>query len=83
MNPCEASLTLDELRALGTVTDIDTAARALGLSRSTAYELAKAGTFPCPVIAVPTYRGESKRKRYRVPVAGLLATLGVHTPTGA
>jgi hypothetical protein len=52
--------------------DVSTAARALGLGRSTAYELARRDEFPCPVLRV----GSS----YRVPTAGLLRVLGIEPP---
>ncbi len=62
-------LTLTELLALPLMVDVSTAARALGLSRSTAYELARRGEFPCRVLHV----GSS----YRVPTAELLRVLGI------
>jgi hypothetical protein len=65
--------TCAELLALPVVVDLPTAARALGLGRSTAYELARRGAFPCPVLRV----GSS----YRVPTAGLLRVLGIEPPT--
>ncbi|WP_243708303.1 helix-turn-helix domain-containing protein [Actinomadura sp. GC306] len=46
-----------------------TAARALGLSRTYAYNLAKRGEFPCRVIRIGT--------TYRVPTAELRKLLGV------
>ncbi|HLI36134.1 MAG TPA: helix-turn-helix domain-containing protein [Streptosporangiaceae bacterium] len=49
--------------------DVTTAARALGLGRSTAYELARRNEFPCRVIRV----GSS----YRIPTADLLRVLGI------
>jgi hypothetical protein len=65
-------LTLAEVTALPAVTDLVTAGRALGLGRTRAYELARAGQFPCPVIRAG--RG------WRVPTAGLLAVLGLPVP---
>ena len=62
-------LTRAELLALSVVIDITTAARALGLGRSTAYELARRGEFPCRVLRI----GSS----YRVPTADLLRVLGI------
>jgi predicted DNA-binding transcriptional regulator AlpA len=62
-------MTLAELLALPVVVDIATAARALGLGRSTGYELARRGAFPCRVLRV----GSS----YRVPTAELIRVLGV------
>ena len=62
-------LTRAELLALPVVIDITTAARALGLGRSTAYELARRDEFPCRVLHI----GSS----YRVPTADLLRVLGI------
>jgi hypothetical protein len=47
-------LTFDELHALPTVVDLMTAARALDIGRTTAYQLAKAGQFPVRIIRVGT-----------------------------
>lgn len=69
-NALPTVLTPAEIRALGTVTTIETAGRAFGLSRSAAYDLAARGKFPCPVVKV-------SERRYRVPVAGLLRALGL------
>jgi hypothetical protein len=71
--PNEGRLTRAELLALPVVVDVPTAARALGLGRSTAYELARRDEFPCPVLRVGT--------SYRVPTAGLMRVLGVEPPT--
>jgi excisionase family DNA binding protein len=67
-------LTRAEILALPVVIDVTTAARALGLGRSTAYELARRDDFPCRVIRV----GSS----YRIPTADLLRVLGIdpHEP---
>jgi excisionase family DNA binding protein len=62
-------LTRAELLALPVVVDVTTAARALGLGRSTAYELARRDEFPCRVLRV----GSS----YRIPTASLLRVLGI------
>ena len=62
-------MTRAELLALPVTVDIGTAARALGLGRSTGYELARRREFPCRVLRV----GSS----YRVPTADLLRVLGV------
>ncbi|MPZ79643.1 MAG: helix-turn-helix domain-containing protein [Actinophytocola sp.] len=64
-----SGMTLDELTALPTVLDLVTAARALGIGRTTAYELARRDRFPCPLIRVGG--------GYRVPTAGLLRVLGL------
>jgi hypothetical protein len=57
-------LTLEEIAGLPAVTDLVTAGRALGLGRTKAYDLARAGQFPCPVIRAG--------KAWLVPTAGLL-----------
>lgn len=58
-----------EFDALGVSTDLQTAARALGVSKSTAYAMAKAGSFPTRVIRVGA--------RYVVPTSELKALLGI------
>ena len=63
------AMTRAELVALPAVIDVATAARALGLGRSTAYDLARRGKFPCRVLHI----GSS----YRVPTAELLRVLGI------
>jgi excisionase family DNA binding protein len=57
----------DVLSGLPPVVDLATAARMLGIGRTTAYRLARTGTLPCPVFRVGA--------RYRVPTAPLLALL--------
>src|SRR5579875_337572 len=47
-------LTIAEIGILPAVTDVVTAGRALGLGRTKAYELARTGQFPCPVIRAGT-----------------------------
>ncbi|MFG2018284.1 helix-turn-helix domain-containing protein [Actinomadura geliboluensis] len=50
-------MTREELAALPTTTTIETAARALGLGRTRAYQLARENRFPCKVIRIgTTYR---------------------------
>lgn len=66
------ALTLAEIAELPAVTDLVTAGQALGIGRTRAYELARAGQFPCPVIRAGT--------TWRVPTAGLLALLGLPVP---
>jgi excisionase family DNA binding protein len=66
-------LTCAELLALPVTVDVTTAARALGLGRSTAYELARRDEFPCRVLRI----GSS----YRIPTADLLRVLGIEPPT--
>jgi hypothetical protein len=63
------ALTLAEIAELPAVTGLVTAGRALGVGRTRAYELARAGQFPCPVIRVG--------RTWLVPTAGLLALLGL------
>jgi excisionase family DNA binding protein len=64
-----------ELLALPVTVDIGTAARALGLGRSTGYELARRGKFPCRILRL----GSS----YRVPTAELLRILGIAQDPGS
>jgi hypothetical protein len=66
------ALTLDELRALPATIDLPTAARALGLGRTKAYELAKADRFPCRILRIGA--------TYRIPTADLLRYLGIDLP---
>jgi len=61
-------VTIAQLRATTTV-DLTTAAAALGMGRTKAYELARDNRFPCRVLRI----GEV----YRIPTAGLLELLGV------
>jgi predicted DNA-binding transcriptional regulator AlpA len=62
-------MTRAELLDLPVTVSIAIAARALGLGRSTAYELARRDEFPCRVLHI----GNS----YRVPTADLLRVLGI------
>ncbi|MEV4465098.1 hypothetical protein AB0J51_15905 [Micromonospora echinofusca] len=62
------------IRALGAITDLPTAGRVFGLGRALSYELARTGDFPVPVLRVGS--------RYKVPVAGILTTLGLQPATG-
>jgi hypothetical protein len=61
-------VSIAQLRTTATV-DLMTAAAALGLGRTRAYELARRGAFPCRVIRI----GDT----YRIPTPGLLELLGV------
>jgi len=61
--------TAQRIRALGAVTDLQTAAAIFGLSRTTAYELARTDQFPVPVLRFGA--------RYRVPVHVILTALGL------
>lgn len=67
-------MTLPELDGLPPLVDIATAARALTISRSVAYELIRAGEFPVPVLRVST-------RNLRVKASDLRAYLGVDSPT--
>jgi hypothetical protein len=62
-----AAWTADRIRALGTVTTVPIAAQIFGLSRSVAYELIRAETFPVPVLRFGN--------RYRIPVRAILTAL--------
>jgi hypothetical protein len=62
-------MTRDELLALPAVVDLRTAARALSIGRTRAFELARRGEFPVPVLRVGV--------TYRVPTAPLLELLGL------
>ena len=62
-------LTADELLALPATVDLVTGARAFGLGRTTAYELARNDNFPCKVLRFG--------KTYRVITADLLRVLHV------
>ena len=44
--------TVDAVRSLGVPTDVETAGAILGLFRTKAYELAKAGAFPVTVVRI-------------------------------
>lgn len=69
IGPERDGMTQAELLALPAVVSITTAAQALGLGRSTAYELARRDEFPCRILHI----GSS----YRVPTAELLRILGI------
>lgn len=59
--------TQEAVRALGMTTDIETAAAILGIGRTKAYELARAGAFPVKVLRIG--------HRYVVPVPAILELL--------
>ncbi|MGW7598158.1 DNA-binding protein [Streptomyces antimycoticus] len=63
------ALTWGEVLALPATTDLVTGARAFGLGRTVAYELARAGNFPCRLIRAGA--------TYRVITADLLRTLQI------
>ena len=62
-------MTADEVRALPAVVDLSTAARALGLGRSAAYELVRTGCWPTPVLRLG--------RLIKVPSAPLVELLGL------
>lgn len=68
-----ASPSLADLASLPPVLDIVAAGQLLGIGRTTAYQLARHGKFPVPVLHVGG--------GYKVPTAPLLALLGIDTPT--
>lgn len=59
----------EEIDALGVSCDLRIAARALGISKSTAYALAQKGEFPVRIVKIGS--------RYVVPTADLRALLGM------
>lgn len=66
---------VDDLLALPAAVDVVTAGRALGISRTTAYDLAKRGEFPVPLLRLGV--------QYRARRVDLLELLGVEQPTPA
>jgi hypothetical protein len=62
-------LTFPELFGLPTVVDLRTAARAVGISTTTAYRLAGANRFPCPILRIGW--------RYQVPTSTLMKAIGI------
>lgn len=64
---------LADVARLPPTVDVVTAARWLGVGRTTGYRLAVAGAFPVPVVRVG--------RCYRVPTAPLLALLGIRPDT--
>jgi excisionase family DNA binding protein len=59
--------TAEAVRGLGLTTTVETASSILGISRTTAYALAKRGKFPVRLVRVG--------RRYLVPTAALLGLL--------
>ena len=59
----------EQLRELGVTTDLMTAARILGVGRTKAYQLARNGTFPVPVVRIG--------RTYHLAVAPLMELLGL------
>jgi hypothetical protein len=69
--PAEGPMTDAELRALPPVIDLTTAARLLGVGKTTAHELARTGRWPTPVLRFGAVT--------RVPTAPLLALVQART----
>lgn len=65
-------MTPEELLALPVAVDLSTAARAYGIGRTAAYELARRDEFPVRVLRIGN--------RYRVRRSDLLESLGVTAP---
>jgi len=63
------SLSQDELLALPSIVNVETAARAVGCGRTLAYELVRSGEFPCRVLRIG--------RKWVVPTADLRRVLGV------
>lgn len=63
------AMTRAELLALPATVDLVTAAKALGIGRTSAYQLARSGDLPVKVLRLGA--------RYRVPSAALLEVLGI------
>jgi excisionase family DNA binding protein len=63
------TVTFAEIAHLPVMVDLLTAARVLGIGRTTAYMLAREGEFPCPLVRIGG--------AYRVPTLGLLRLLGI------
>ncbi|MBS9371564.1 hypothetical protein GON09_000517 [Rhodococcus sp. B50] len=68
-------MTTEEIKALGTVTDLRTALKAAGIGTTYGYRMAAANELPFPVRRVG--------RQYRVPVAGLLKALEIENDTKA
>jgi len=67
-----AGITARELQDWPAAVDVPTAGRAFSLGRDLAYQLARDGRFPCPVMRLG--------KRFVVPTAGIRRALGVDEP---
>jgi hypothetical protein len=68
-------MTEEELLELPVSVPLVTAARAFGLGRTKAHQLARSGSFPCEVKVVGN--------RYKVTRAALFEALGVKPPAGS
>lgn len=68
-----STLSLNEIQALPAVLDVPIAGRLLGLGCAAAYELARRGEFPTPVLRLG--------RQLCVPTAPLLQALGLRSDT--
>jgi hypothetical protein len=66
------TLTVGDLLALPATVDVETAGRAFGIGRTTAYQLARTGNFPCRVVRAG--------RAFRVVTSDLRRVLGVEQP---
>ncbi|MET7694857.1 DNA-binding protein [Streptomyces sp. NPDC005483] len=66
------ALTVGDLLALPATVNVETAGRAFGIGRTTAYQLARTGKFPCQVVRAG--------RAFRVVTADLRRVLGVEQP---
>lgn len=71
----KSGLVLGDIDELPVVLDLVTAGRILGFGRTKAYELARAGQFPCRLIRAG--------KTYLVPTVELLTLLGLDPVRGS
>jgi predicted DNA-binding transcriptional regulator AlpA len=69
MGTAQQTMSREDLLALPAVVDVATAAGALGIGRTCAYELVRTGTWPTPVLRVG--------RLIRIPTAPLLDLVGV------
>jgi len=60
--------TIEAIRALGAITNVQTAGAILGVGRTKAYEMVREGNFPVPVLRLG--------RRIVVPTPSILALLG-------
>jgi hypothetical protein len=72
-------MTTAELHAIPVSVDLVTAGRVFGLGRTRAFELARAGDFPCRVIPIGR-RADGTPVKYRVPRSAIFEALGIDDP---
>ncbi|MFE4692933.1 helix-turn-helix domain-containing protein [Streptomyces sp. NPDC056749] len=73
--PREDDMTIEEALALPVAVKFDDSNRALGLGRTTAYELARRGEYPLPLMRLG--------RNYRVRRSDILRFLGIEDPIAA